>query len=93
MSEDRVSRNAAEDRYELQVGDEVAVAAYRQQGDVVTFTHTEVPKALEGQGVATKLIAGALDDVRHRKLKIIAACEFVAAYVQRHSDVQDLIAK
>ena len=92
MSEAIVTRNAAEDRYELRVGDDVAVAAYREQGNVVTFTHTQVPQALEGQGLASKLIAGALDDVRRRGLKIVPECRFVAAYVQRHVQVQDLLA-
>ena len=59
---------------------------------VVTFIHTEVPKALEGHGVASKLIAGALEDVRHRNLKIVPQCQFVASYVQRHPEAQSLLA-
>ena len=59
---------------------------------MLTFTHTEVPESLEGRGVGSKLIAGALDDVRHRNLKIVPECPFVASYVQRHPEVQDLLA-
>ena len=93
MSEDKVTRNAAENRYELKVGGEVAIAAYREEGDVVTFTHTEVPQALEGRGVASRLIAGALEDVRRRDLTIVPECRFVSTYVQRHSEAQGLLAR
>ena len=93
MSEGQVRREPEQDRYELKIGDDVAIAAYLQQGDVVTFTHTEVPEALEGHGVASKLIAGALDDVRQRHLKIVPECRFVASYVQRHPETQDLLAE
>ena len=93
MNKGHVRRNPAGDRYELRIGDDVAVAAYSQQGAVVTFTHTEVPEALEGHGVASRLIEGALDDVRNRNLKIVPECRFVAAYVQRHPEVQDLVAQ
>lgn len=92
MNEASVTRNIAEDRYELKIDNDVAVAVYHEQGHIVTLTHTEVPGAREGQGVASKLIAGALDDVRRRGLKIVPECRFVAAYVQRHPQVQGLLA-
>ena len=92
MDNDKVTRNIADSRYELKIGDEVAIAAYSERDGVVTFTHTEVPEALEGHGVASKLIAGALEDVRRRDLKIVPQCRFVASYVQRHPDAQSLLA-
>ena len=92
IDEDKVMRNVADDRYELKVCDDVAIAAYRERDGVVTFTHTEVPEALQGRGVASRLIAGALEDVRDRNLKIVPQCPFVARYVQRHPDAQSLLA-
>ncbi len=93
MAESSVRRNVAAARYELSVGNNTAVAAYHREGDVVTFTHTEVPQQLEGQGVASRLIGGALKDVRDQGLKIVAECPFVAGYVQRHPEVRDLVAE
>jgi predicted GNAT family acetyltransferase len=88
-----VRNNPAESRYELDVDGERAIAVYRRHGDVVTFVHTEVPARLEGHGVASTLIGRALDDVRAHGLTIIPACEFVAAYLQRHPEEQDLLAR
>ena len=46
----------------------------------------------EGQGLASELVAGALDDVRVRGKKIVAKCPYVARFVQKHSDYADLLA-
>jgi hypothetical protein len=87
-----VSNNESNHQYELEAGGATALAAYSLSGDTVTFTHTEVPEELEGQGIGGRLIAGALDDVRRRGLKIVPACSFVRHYVDTHPDAQDLLA-
>ena len=92
MSGQHVKRNDALDRYELSVDGHIAVAEFKREGGVVTFTHTGVPSLLEGRGVGSELIAGALEDVRKRNLKIVAKCPFVAKYVDSHSDARDLLA-
>jgi predicted GNAT family acetyltransferase len=87
-----VRDNPDEQRYELDVDGKLAIAAYERRGGAIAFTHTEVPEALEGQGVASRLIEGALADVRRQGLKVVPICEFVAAYLDRHAEDQDLIA-
>lgn len=79
-------------RFELEVDGRLAIAAYERRGGAIAFTHSEVPEGLEGQGVASRLIAGALADVRRQGLKVVPICEFVAAYLDRHAEDQDLIA-
>lgn len=88
-----VTDNVAAHRYELAVKDAIAFAAYRREGDVVAFTHTIVPHELEGRGIGSRLIAGALADVRAKGLKVLPLCEFVAAYIARHPEQADLVAK
>ena len=53
--------------------------------------HTEVPEALAGRGVASKLIRGALEMVRAQGLKVVPQCPFVAAYMGKHPEYDDLI--
>ena len=90
MSE--VTNNEQRHRYELTIDGATALAAYRMQGDVIAFTHTEVPPAFEGKGVGTRLVSGALADVRERGLKVRPLCSFVQHYMDTHPDVQDLLA-
>ena len=61
-----------------------------QDGDFV-FTHTEVDPSFEGQGIGGRLVRGALDDVRRRGGRVVARCEFVRAWLNRHADYQDLL--
>ena len=90
--EPNVRNNEEGSRYELEVDGHVALAAYRLSDGRIVFTHTEVPEALEGQGVGSRLVAGALEDVRAKGLKVVPACSFVRHYIERHRDVQDLLA-
>ena len=66
-------------------------AAYRLRSGRISFTHTEVGDAHEGQGVGSTLVAGALDDVRRRGLEMLPFCPFVNSYVKRHPEYTDLV--
>ena len=64
---------------------------YRRDGEAMLFTHTGVPPALRGRGIAGKLTAAALDYARDHDLKIVPLCSYVAAYVERHPEYQSLV--
>ena len=86
---DRPERNA----FTLAVGGDTALAAYRREGNTLLFVHTEVPGGHEGEGVGTRLIAGALDQVRERGERVVPLCSFVRHYVDTHPEVRDLVAE
>ncbi|MEP7055135.1 MAG: GNAT family N-acetyltransferase [Actinomycetota bacterium] len=78
--------------YALRVdGEEAGVSNYRRVGDTVTFTHTEVPPELQGQGLGGILVRGSLDDVRRRGLRVVPLCPFVEAWIDRHPEYADLV--
>lgn len=83
--------NEARHRYELAIGDVVAFSEYHRKGKVTDFIHTEVPQALAGKGIGSKLIRGALDNERAHGRKVIAHCPFVAKFIREHADYQDLL--
>lgn len=87
-----VTNNEAAQQYELEVEGQLALAAYRLSDGRITFTHTEVPEALEGRGIGSKLVEAALDDARAQGLKVVPACPFVKHYMDKHPEVQDLLA-
>ena len=86
-----VTNNEAEKRFEARVEDELAVAEYTRRGDTLTFTHTEVPSALQDQGVGTALVRGALAQVRAQNLSVVPQCPFVAAFIDEHPEFQSLL--
>ena len=89
----QVRDNQRSHRFELEVDDQLAKAWYRQQGNVITFTHTDVPDALAGQGVGSRLAKGALDAVRSAGHRVVAICPFIAAYIKKHHEYDDLLVK
>jgi len=86
-----IRHNESESRFEARLGDEMALAAYELDGSTIIFTHTEVPEAFEGKGVAGRLVQTALDEARRRKLKVVPQCAYVASWIERHSEYADLV--
>lgn len=86
-----VSNNEQQNRYETTVDGKIAFSAYHRDGDTITFTHTEVPPELEGRGIAGAIVKHALDEARGKNLGVVAACAYVAAYVRKHEEYQDLL--
>jgi predicted GNAT family acetyltransferase len=86
-----VSDRPNELRYEIEVDGEVAgFLMYRIDPGVLELVHTDVDPKWEGKGVGAALVQGALDDVRARGLKVRPYCPFVAAYIRRHPEYEDL---
>jgi uncharacterized protein len=86
-----VRNNPALNRFELDVDGHIAVAYYQLSPGVITFTHTEVPPELSGRGIGSELIRGALESARAQKLKVVPKCPFVAAYMAKHAEFNDLL--
>ena len=85
-----VTNNKKESRFETTIGDSVAVAAYELEPGVITFTHTSVPPELSGRGIANELARAGLDHARSQNLKVVPACSFIAKYIERNPEYQDL---
>ncbi len=67
----QVKDNPAASRFEMGSGDSAAFVEYRRAGDRIMLAHTEVPQALSGQGVASKLVSGTLGAVRAEGLRVV----------------------
>jgi predicted GNAT family acetyltransferase len=88
-----VRNNEQESQFETTVDGHRAIAAYDlEEPNRIVFTHTEVPEALAGRGIAGEIVKYALDYARDHKLTVVPQCAYVAAYVKRHSEYQDLLA-
>lgn len=86
-----VRDNKAQSRFELDVEGGVAFANYRLAPSAVIITHTETPRALRGQGIASSLVEGALQLIRADGHKVIAGCGFVVDYLHKHPEYADMV--
>lgn len=66
-------------------------ADYRISDGRVIFTHTEISDAFSGRGLGSRLARYALDDVVRRELLIVPRCPFIAAYIRRHPEYQEMV--
>ena len=88
-----LSDNPAAHRFELRVGNTLAAyAEYNTLAHALLFTHTEVMPEFEGAGHGSRLARHALDSVRSRGLKAIPVCQFIAGFLRKHPEYQDLVA-
>jgi uncharacterized protein len=78
-------------RFELAVGNDVAVAYYSLDGGRITLTHTEVPQHLSGQGVGSRLAKGVFETIRANEQRAVAKCPFMASYAGRHPEYTSLL--
>jgi len=85
-----VVNNAASNRFEIKIGDHLAVLDYRQRESSIDLKHTEVPAAFEGHGLGAKLAHAALEFAKAQGLTVRASCPYVAAYIKRHPEYEVL---
>lgn len=87
----QVVDDPAGQRYEARLGPVVVgYAEYRRVRGRVIFIHTEVDPAMEGKGVGGKLARSALDDVRAQGLTFSVKCPFIASWLRRHHEYDDI---
>lgn len=87
-----VSDNADAERYEVAAdGTPAGFAQYCARPGLIAFIHTEIDERMEGHGLASQLIAFALDDARARGMAVLPFCPFVNAYIARHPEYAELV--
>jgi len=78
-------------RFEAQVAGGRAECIYRLQGSLMNIVYTEVPRQVEGQGVAGALVEAALAHARAKGWQVRPSCGYVRAYMRRNPANQDLL--
>lgn len=86
-----VKHNREDKQFEADVDGGTALIAYSEQGGDITFHHTEVPPQAEGKGVASTLAKTALQYARDQKLRVVPECAYVASYVKKHTEYDDIL--
>lgn len=78
-------------RFATEVDGHEAELVYRRQNGSLVIDHTGVPEAIGGRGIAGQLVKAALDYARAEGLRVVPACSYAAAYIQRHPEYADLV--
>lgn len=62
---------------------------YTPADGVMTITHTRVPQAIGGRGVAAELMRAALKVAGERGWSVNPACSYAAAFMRKHAQARD----
>ena len=86
-----IQLNLTDSRFEIQADGQLAVLVFRLRDTRLSLIHTEVPPSLQRQGLADALARAALLYARGHSLRVKVICPFVAAFLARHPEFQDLL--
>jgi len=84
--------NTYDQQFELAVAGATALVQYQLHHQYLSLIHTEVPIALQGQGVGSALVEKVLHQADERHLTLIPLCPFVARYIHQHPEWYRLVA-
>ena len=85
-----VTHNEARQRFEATVEGHLCVCDYQMRGNVMWMTHTGVPAAVGGRGIAAELVRVALAWADGRGHRVMPSCSYVDVYMRRHPETQRL---
>lgn len=87
----KIRHNAAAHQFETELDGQLARCDYQLRDNVLRVYHTEVPRAFEGRGIASALVAALLAYAERNALKVVPACSYVHSYMRRHPESQRLL--
>ncbi len=78
-------------RFVIECDGEQSVLDYRLEGDVMTITHTGVPSALSGRGLAGDMTRTAFETARSKGWRVVPACSYAEGWIEKHAEFKDLL--
>jgi predicted GNAT family acetyltransferase len=79
-----ISHDEIGQQFTTEVEGQRAELDYTVAGKIMTITHTRVPQAIGGRGVAAELMRAALNAATVAGWSVNPACSYAAAYMRRH---------
>jgi len=87
-----IEHDATGRRFIARIDGKEAYLEYRPvRTGVVDYVTTYTPPALRERHIASTIVRHALDHARDRELKVIPSCWFVAGYIERHREYEELL--
>ena len=85
-----VQHHSGSGRFEMEIDGATAYLEYLDQGRSLVLTHTFVPPALRGRGLAGRMTRAALDFAREKGKTVDPRCSYAAAFLDQHPEYADL---
>lgn len=86
-----IQHDTAARRFLTRIDGHEAELEYRLDGREMVITHTLVPDAVSGRGIAGRLTRTAFEYAREQGLAVRPQCPYAAGWVERHPEFQALV--
>jgi len=73
-------------KYEYHIDGYIAYITYSEQKGNMHLTHTLVPEALAGKGLAKMLLEAVLEQIEKDNKKAVAQCSYIVKYLEKHPE-------
>jgi len=88
----KLIHNENENKYEYHIDGHIAYITYDDQNGNMHLTHTIVPDALAGKGLARTLLEDVLEVIKKDGKKAVAQCSYIVKYQEKHPEASDIFA-
>ena len=85
-----IAHDAARQRFATETDGQTAYLEYEQAGDVMVITHTIVPSAIGGRGIAGDLVRSAVEYAKAEGLKVDPRCSYADGWMRKHPEYEAL---
>lgn len=85
-----IRHDAAEKHFTTVIDGRHCVLEYTLADGVMTIVYTGVPPEVGGRGIAAELVENAFTTARANGWKVVPACSYAAAWLQRHPEFDEL---
>lgn len=85
-----IAHDPASQRFNIEADGHTGYLEYERAGDAMVITHTIVPPAIGGRGIAGDLVRTAVEFARAEGLKVDPRCSCADAWMRKHREYEAL---
>lgn len=89
-TESTIRHDPAAHRFITDVDGHTGYVEYESRGGTMAITHTIVPSAIGGRGIAGALVKAAVEHARDAGLKVDPQCSYAEGWMEKHPDYASL---
>ena len=85
-----ILHDAASQRFSIDADGHTGYVEYELREGAMAITHTIVPAAIGGRGIAGRLVQAAVEHARAEGMKVDPQCSYADAWMRKHPEFEAL---
>ena len=85
-----IAHDTARGRFTTEADGQTGYLEYERNGETMVITHTIVPPAIGGRGIASELVRAAVEHAKAEGLKVDPRCSYADGWLRKHPEYEAL---